>query len=104
MIGEPMRKFFEAIAPIMLVLVPVNAFLALAFIYPGPILTWAFFGLAVAWMPAYVLLMLHIEKRRYRAFRRSLEEDDRRTEEALRRIWSLRYARRVRRVSSDHAT
>jgi hypothetical protein len=84
---------------VALVFLPLNALLALAIWCPNFILTWVFFGLAVAWLPASAFLMLHLDERRARCFRRDLDEFDRRSQEDLRRIWSLRYARRVRKAA-----
>ena len=79
-----------------LVLLPTNALLALAIWCPNLILTWVFFGLAVVWLPAVGFLVLHLDQRRHRAY---IDKYDRSLRDGLRRISSLRYARRVRKVA-----
>ena len=87
-----MRQFFCEMA---IILLPANA-LQLAMWCPNLTLTWVFFGLAVAWLPAAGFLGLYFDRRRHRVF---IDDYDRSLKDGLRRISSLRYARRVRKVA-----
>jgi hypothetical protein len=88
-----MRQFFREMA---IILLPANALLALALWCPNLTLTWVFFGLTVAWLPAAGFIGLYLDRRRHRAF---IDDYDRSLKDGLRRISSLRYARWVRKVA-----
>jgi hypothetical protein len=88
-----MRQFFREMA---IILLPANVLLALALWCPNLTFTWVFFGLAGAWPPAAGFLGLYLDSRRHRAL---IDDYDRSLTDGLRRISSLRYARRVRKVA-----